>query len=199
MLETVVLALTAFASTNIDDAFVLLAFFGDPRFKGRDVIIGQYAGMAALTAVAVAFALLAYAIPDRDIGLMGGLPILIGITRLWKIWRERSQTETNEVKLGAWGGIAAVAGVTIANGGDNIAVYVPLFAKASLLTALAICGLFTVMVAVWCFAAQLLIRHRAFGAIVRRWGRRVTPFILMALGFYILLRDGTLATIGTGI
>jgi cadmium resistance protein CadD (predicted permease) len=201
VLETAILALTAFASTNIDDAFVLLAFFGNPRFKGRDVVIGQYAGMVVLTLAAVVLALLAYAIPDRYVGLMGVLPVLVGIERLWKAWRERHEsdheTDANKVKLGAWGGIAAVAGVTIANCGDNIAVYVPLFAKASTPNTLAICGLIAVMVAVWCFAAQFLIRHRAFGAIVRRWGQRVTPFILIALGLHILLRSGALAMIGS--
>jgi cadmium resistance protein CadD (predicted permease) len=191
-IETILLAVTAFASTNIDDAFVLLAFCGDPRFKGRDVIVGQYAGMAALTVAAVTFALLAFAIPDRYVGWIGGLPVLIGILRLWKAWRERNQTEAEDVKLGAMGGIGAVAGVTIANGGDNIAVYVPLFAKASIPATLAICAVFAAMVAVWCLAAQLLIRHRTFGAIVQKWGRRVTPFVLIAIGIYILLRSGAL-------
>ena len=51
-IETLLLAVTAFASTNIEDAFVLLAFFGEPQFKGRDVIVGQYTGMAALTVAA---------------------------------------------------------------------------------------------------------------------------------------------------
>jgi cadmium resistance protein CadD (predicted permease) len=192
MLEPVVLAVTAFASTNIDDGFVLLAFFGDPRFKGRDVIVGQYAGMAALTLAAVAFALLAYAIPGRYIGLMGILPILIGGLRLSKAWRSRNETGPGEVRPAALDGIAAVAGVTIANGGDNIAVYVPLFARASPMATAAICGVFAAMVAVWCFAAHLLIRHRTFGAAVQTWGRWVTPFVLVALGAYILLRSGAL-------
>ena len=191
MLETILLAIAAFASTNIDDAFVLLAFFGDPRFKGRDVIIGQYAGMAALTIAAIVFALLAYAIPDRYIGWTGVLPILIGAMRLWQGWRAKNDHGAAEVALGPLGGISAVAGVTIANGGDNIAVYVPLFAKASMSATMAICAVFMAMVAVWCLAALYLIRHRTFGAVVHKWGRRVTPFALIALGVYILLRNGT--------
>ena len=191
MFETLILAVAAFASTNIDDAFVLIAFFGDPRFKGRDVIAGQYAGIAALTLAAWVFALLAYAIPDRDIGWLGILPILIGAMRLWKAWRQRSAAEP-EARLGTLGGVAAVAAVTIANGGDNIAVYAPLFAGASIPAVLATCAVFTIMVAAWCFAAQVLVRHRTAGALVRTWGRRAAPFVLIALGAYILLRSGAL-------
>jgi cadmium resistance protein CadD (predicted permease) len=191
VLETILLAITAFASTNIDDAFVLLAFFGDPRLAARDVVIGQYAGMAALTIAAIVFALLAYAIPDRYIGWTGVLPILIGATRLWQAWRAKDDDAAEEVTLGPLGGIAAVAGVTIADGGDNIAVYVPLFAKASMSATLAICAVFMVMVVAWCLAALYLIRHRVLGALVHKWGRRVTPLALIALGVYILLRNGT--------
>jgi len=174
--ETLILAVAAFASTNIDDAFVLIAFFGDPRFKGRDVIAGQYAGIAALTLAAWVFALLAYAIPDRDIGWLGILPILIGAMRLWKAWRQRSAAEP-EARLGTLGGVA---------------VYAPLFAGASIPAVLATCAVFTIMVAAWCFAAQVLVRHRTAGALVRTWGRRAAPFVLIALGAYILLRSGAL-------
>lgn len=191
MLQTILLAIAAFASTNIDDAFVLLAFFGDPRLAARDVVVGQYAGMAALTIAAMVFALLAYAIPDRYIGWTGVLPILIGAMRLWTAWRAKNDPAVEEVAVGGLGGIAAVAGVTVANGGDNIAVYVPLFAKASVSATLAICAVFMAMVAVWCLAALFLIRHRTLGAVVHTWGRRVTPFALIALGAYILVRNGT--------
>jgi cadmium resistance protein CadD (predicted permease) len=195
LLETAILALTAFASTNVDDAFVLLAFFSDPRFGVRDVVIGQYGGMAVLTLVAIACGLMAYAIPGRYVGLLGVFPILIGIARLRKVLRARRQAE-DAVKLRAWGGAAAVAGVTISSGGDNVAAYIPLFAKASPKATVVICGVFAVLVALWCFAAHLLIRHSALSAIVRRWGGYLTPFVLMALGLYILLRSGALGAGG---
>ena len=37
----------AFASTNIDDAFVLVAFLANRRLRAREVVIGQYFGMSA--------------------------------------------------------------------------------------------------------------------------------------------------------
>ncbi len=39
------LAAVVFASTNIDDVFVLLGFFADPKFRARDVVIGPLSCM----------------------------------------------------------------------------------------------------------------------------------------------------------
>jgi cadmium resistance protein CadD (predicted permease) len=42
------LAIVLFASTNVDDLFVLLGFFSDPKLRARDIVVGQYAGIATL-------------------------------------------------------------------------------------------------------------------------------------------------------
>ena len=202
MLETAFLALMVFASTNIDDAFVLLVFFADARLRPRDVVAGQYLGIAVLTAAALVFALLAVAIPDRYVGLMGVFPILIGLLRLWQAWRDRHAaaqasedppTQIGSVQIGPWGAAASVAAVTIANGGDNIAVYTPQFAHMPAARIALICAVFAMMVAVWCLAAQALTRHRHFGAVIQTWGKRITPFVLIALGGYIVWRGEVLA------
>ena len=44
----VILGATAFAATNLDDAFVLLLFFGDRRYRARHVFIGQALGVGLL-------------------------------------------------------------------------------------------------------------------------------------------------------
>ena len=45
------LAIALFASTNLDDILLLVGFFADPTFRDRDIVIGQYAGIAALFGV----------------------------------------------------------------------------------------------------------------------------------------------------
>jgi len=42
-----------FAATNVDDIFVLLGFFSDSTFRVRQVVLGQFLGIVALTAGAV--------------------------------------------------------------------------------------------------------------------------------------------------
>ena len=65
------LAIVVFASTNIDDAFVLVAFFADKNFRVRDVVIGQYAGVSTLYVVSAIAALISLIIPSSYIGLLG--------------------------------------------------------------------------------------------------------------------------------
>jgi len=79
------LAVVVFASTNIDDIFVLLGFLADPRFRPRNVAIGQYIGIGALVAVSVAASLISLIFAPEYVGLLGILPVLIGVTKLFAL------------------------------------------------------------------------------------------------------------------
>ena len=50
-LSLIALGVTAFAATNLDDALVLLLFFGDRRYRARHVFIGQAVGVGLLVAL----------------------------------------------------------------------------------------------------------------------------------------------------
>jgi len=89
VIEIIVLAVAAFVATHIDEAFVLVAFFTDPRLKRADVFVGQFLGMSVIVAIALTLALLSLAIPYRYIGYLGLLPILIGVKSLWLARRPR--------------------------------------------------------------------------------------------------------------
>lgn len=87
--EALTLAIVAFASTNIDDAFVLVAFFSDSRLKSADVVVGQCVGIAALVAITLVLAQVALTIPEQYVGSLGVLPIWMGLKELWSQWRDR--------------------------------------------------------------------------------------------------------------
>lgn len=36
------IAVGVFATTNIDDVFILLGFFSDPKFKPRQIVLGHH-------------------------------------------------------------------------------------------------------------------------------------------------------------
>jgi cadmium resistance protein CadD (predicted permease) len=42
------LGIVLLASTNFDDIIFLIGFFADPRFRARDVAVGQYVGIGAI-------------------------------------------------------------------------------------------------------------------------------------------------------
>ena len=188
------LAIALFASTNVDDAFVLAGFFADPKFRAREIVIGQFAGITALFAASVVASLFSLLIPGPYLGLMGVVPILIGGKKLLDLYREQDRAdEILERRSGAraTGRTATVAFVTIANGGDNIGVYAPSFAVRSLYQIAAIALVFLLMTAIWCFAAHSLVNHPKLGAPIRHFGHRVAPIVFIGIGILILYQAGS--------
>ena len=188
-LPLTLLSVAAFATTNLDDAFVLLLFFGDRRYRARHVFIGQALGVGLLVLLSLIGALAALALPARAIGLLGLLPIAIGVKHL--LARRRGQQDEPEAAASpgaaGWRQAAAVAGITVANGGDNLGVYVPLFTTRSLLETALILGGFAVMLVMWTFAGYYLARHSAVAARLQRLSGVVMPWVLIGLGAAIIV------------
>jgi cadmium resistance protein CadD (predicted permease) len=193
LLTTIGLAIVIFAATNIDDIFVLVAFLADKNFSVRDVLIGQYVGVSTLYAVSLLASLISLIIPPAYVGLLGLVPIAIGTRKLINLKCE--QNKNNPVTASTAGSHArslTVAAVTMANGADNIAVYTALFASRSRSELPAVGIVFAVTTAFWCIAAHWLVNHRALGAPIRARAHRVVPFVLIGIGFLILIRSGAL-------
>jgi cadmium resistance protein CadD (predicted permease) len=177
------LAVVLFVSTNLDDLFVLLAFFVDPATRLRDVILGQYLGIGALVLLSIAASVLSLALAPSYVGLLGVLPIAIGIRQLIVLHRGG---EGDEDERPAAGRVLAVAGITVANGGDNIGVYTPVFATRSSAEILTIVIVFAVLIALLLLAAHWLVRHPALGAPIRRYGPALSPWVLIAIGVFVI-------------
>jgi cadmium resistance protein CadD (predicted permease) len=189
------IGIVVFASTNIDDMFVLAAFFADPHRSRRSIVVGQYLGIGALVAASAVAALLALAVPEGWVALLGLAPLLLGLSKLGALRRVAVESATEgEISMngqqrsaggGLWSQALAVAGTTVANGGDNIGVYVPLFASA--LDAMATYAItFAVMTGAWCGLGYLLVNNRFVGGSMRRYGHILLPVVLIGLGLYIL-------------
>ena len=127
------------------------------------------------------------------------LPIAIGLYQLIHQEDENEvQTIANEFQskiklpiLSALGLLAPQsyqgAAVTIANGGDNIGIYVPLFAASSAAILGVILSVFLVMVGVWCYGAYQLARHPIVTRVLTQYGAAIVPFVLIGLGIFILI------------
>ncbi len=192
---TLILSVTVFVATNIDDLFVLLGFFADPMFAARRVVIGQCIGIGVLVLASVVAAMITLAVPHAWIGLLGFAPIMIGSRKLFDVWRgkERGEEELGrQSSRGTHSQAITVAVATIANGGDNIAAYAPLFALRTGIDTTVIVAVFAAMTIAWCVIAHWMVHHRSIGAPIRRYGHRVLPLVLIALGVWILHEAGTL-------
>ena len=88
-----------------------------------------------------------------------------------------------------------MAAVTIANGTDNISIYVPLFASSTWQSLLIILGVFFILVGVLCYAAYKLTCHQAIAQLLTHYGNKFMPFVLVGLGAFIVVDSGTLSLI----
>jgi len=195
--STAGLAALLFASTNVDDIFVLVAFFSDPAFRAREVVAGQVVGMGALIAAGVFLSTVARLVPSRYIGLLGTIPVVLGVVKL--VQRGRSADDEEHLSRpsgGTFGKGLAVALVTVANGGDNLAVYVPVFTTRTRPELAAMIVVFLVLVAVWCGAGHYLVNHPRMGRHLRLHARQVTPLVFIALGLFILIKSRAYSLLG---
>ena len=173
--------MVAFAATNIDGLFLTAALLSAAPSRPWPVVAGTYLGIGALYAASVGASIVALAIPSGYIALLGLVPLGLGLKLLFT-------TKPADEPAPAAQGVLAVAGINIAAGGDNVGVYTPIFATITG-EATAIYGaVFAVLTGVLCWAAHRLVTHPALGAPVRRWGPRLVPWVLIALGAWILSR-----------
>jgi cadmium resistance protein CadD (predicted permease) len=188
------LAIALFASTNVDDMFVLVGFFSDPTFRPKDIVTGQYAGITALFALALLGSLLALVVSRAYIGLLGVVAIALGAKRLFDLYRNRDvpQSRLEHPNTGRHTRVATVAFLTLANGADNIGIYMPAFAIRTPFEIGMFAVIFAVMTGLWCFFAHWLVHHPKFGRPIRCCGQRVAPLVLIAIGVSILYDAGSL-------
>jgi len=192
-MELVLTSIIAFISTNIDDIFILMLFFANKEYNRRQVVFGQFAGISALIAISVVGSLIGLLVEQKYIGLLGLLPVYLGVRSIIKALNRKSESLIDQAgrsqrTQGSW---LSVAAVTFANGGDNIGIYIPFFATLTPVQKSITIVIFFVMVAIWCLVAGYLSHHPIVAKNIEKYGHLITPVILILLGIYILYESGT--------
>lgn len=179
ILQTIAVAAVMFAATNADDLVLLTLLFAQPGCRPGQVILGQLAGIGSLTAISFTVAMLALAVPHGWIPWLGLVPVYLGIR-----WLLRPAEDTAPPVAGTWW---AVAGITMANGADNLGVYTPAFALQSGREKVLTGAVFFALTIVWCLVARGATQHHALGPLLSRLCARTAPYILIGIGLWVLL------------
>ncbi|WP_028979735.1 cadmium resistance transporter [Sporocytophaga myxococcoides] len=186
-LPSIILAITTFALTNIDDLMILSMYFSNPAYKKSNVVIGQYLGVMTLVIISLSGFILGKVVEPRWIGLLGIIPIVLGLKGIIALFKsDNDETQNAEGASKTKIQYLNVALVTIANGGDNLGVYTPLFASNSLTTIMLFVIVFMVMIAVWCVLAFYFVKHPFVEKVLGKYGHIILPVFLIALGIWIL-------------
>ncbi|MBD2524846.1 cadmium resistance transporter [Nostoc sp. FACHB-133] len=195
----------AFIATNIDDIVILLLFFSqiNTSLRPRHIVAGQFLGFTVLLILSLPGLFGGLVLSKNWIGLLGLLPMSIGISSL--VNREEDSSKevaatTEEAEASTITSFFSpqaysVAAVTLANGSDNISVYVPLFASSNLESFVVIIGLFFILLGIWCYGAYKLTHYRVIADILTRYINNFVPFILIGLGAFIVIKSEALSLI----
>ncbi|MEH2088914.1 cadmium resistance transporter [Nostoc sp.] len=209
LISTLIIGISVAFATTFDDNLYLTAFFGkvNRSFRPKHIIIGEFLGFTALVFASLPGFFGGLIIPTTWIGLLGLLPVAIGISNL--ISREEEGETVQAVSVDLTSPAKSVrqkksllatirdpqtyrvSSVTIANGGNNIGIYVPLFASSNLPSLGVILCVCYFTVGVWCFLSYNLTRNPLMAPVLTRYGRKIFPFILIYLGLSILIKSET--------
>jgi cadmium resistance transport/sequestration family protein len=194
MIGTIVAAVGLFAATNIDDLVVLTVLFvasARGALPGWKVVAGQYAGFVTLVAISVVAAAGLTIVPDKWVGFLGLIPLAIGIYGLVRTLRRRGDDDDDDDAISAVG-LLGVAGITIANGADNISLYTPVFRTNPVQDTVVTIIVFLVLVAVWCLTARFIGTSKTVSELLERVEHWLVPAVFIGLGLYILIESGVL-------
>jgi cadmium resistance protein CadD (predicted permease) len=157
----------------------------------RPAYVGSVLLVALLAAGLAAVARLA---PDRHVGLLGWIPLGMGLYQLARLAIRRESVAGTarggdaalRKTFGLRRGRVAVAGVTLAASGDSLAAYAALFADtATLLVPWSVLGIGLGATA-WSVLAVRLSGRPAVRSAVDRTGPVLLPLVLIGIGLYIL-------------
>ena len=194
ILETISLGIGAFVATNIDDLFILIVFFAKRNFPKSQIVLGQFVGMGLLLGASFVASLIALIIPPNLLGLIGLFPIAIGIKELVEL-RDAVTGDVNNDKVvnqlskSRWSVYLPFLTVDIItfSGGEEIGIYASIFVTHDgLLEIITIISVVMVLTGVWCIIASYLVNHTLLATRFRLVADKALPFVLIALGVYIL-------------
>ncbi|BAY24759.1 cadmium resistance transporter [Calothrix sp. NIES-2100] len=197
--------IAAFSATNIDDIVILLLFFAqiNTTFRPWHIVAGQYLGFTVLLILSLPGFFGGLVVPQRWIGLLGLIPLTIGLNSLvnWQanaseeLVLEIEQVENSTIASLISPNIYTVASLTVANGSDNISVYVPLFANNNLENFIVIIVVFFLLLGIWCYATYQLTHQKTIANFLTRYSNNIVPFVLMGLGAFIVLKSEALSIV----
>ena len=190
MIETFILSITSFIGTNIDDMFINTLFFSEAETKAdvKSIVCGKYLGTGALVVLSILGAFGLQFLPQHYIGYLGFVPICLGIKEIIANIKSNDNDEPDDNERKSTNKMINTAIITMANGADNIGVYIPLFAGFTVWQIILTVCVFAVLIAVWCFLGKALADLPVLRNLLTKYKAFIVPVVYIALGVYILMK-----------
>ena len=188
LLIIVAIAAGAFIGTNLDNLLLLVTFYS--RYPDHTATVtGAYAaGMLLIGVLCVIIGEGGGLIPIDYLGLLGIVPISIGAIGLLQLFRKPKDNDVAQRVAGNQrkAVFLAVMLTQLSNGADTIITFSVFLADSTDRADYFIIPTFFVMVLLFSALARFALKHPRLKHFLDRFGRYITPLILVLVGWYIL-------------
>lgn len=182
----VVVAAGAFMATNLDNLVLMIGLFGRYSDRRHEVLFGYLAGMLIIAAVTFYVGKLAGSAPVQYLGLLGVVPVLIGLTEIVRLFRNKGVVHDPVVPGAGSTAVVATLLAQLGNSTDTIITYSVLFSDANDLADYLVLLSFAGMASLLALVAYLALRHPWLSRPVQLYGHYITPLILITVGMFVL-------------
>jgi cadmium resistance protein CadD (predicted permease) len=193
ILLAVTVSFMAYASTSIDNLFLLVTLSLHPKYGVAKVRQGYLLAVLVMIGICLLFAQGIQQLPAEFIPYIGLVPLGLGMLELWQLIRRSKSKDitTPDIARGEGGSFLTIMLIMFTHSWDSIAVLAPLLSDtrpgligwmgASILTAAAILT----------FGAQKTVGHAKIRSLLERYAPKILPFLLIGVGLYILTNTPT--------
>ncbi len=194
ILAICLLTIVSFVFTNLDNLILGVISLGSRPEKPLPIQLGMVtAALLVLLVSAIALAV-GRTIDAGLLGYLGLAPIGIGLYtlfyagRLQPVTGDEARPMKSHSSVGIWLGTSTLL---FANSGDTLAILLPLLVESNAGSALAVALTFMGCAVSWAVLARALARQPLLVRKLQDRGERFVPWIMIAVGAYILLDTGT--------
>lgn len=185
-------SITALLATSMDNLAILVALYA--RFRGRALLVtlGHLAATAVVVVAAWFLGESAAYVPIDYVGLLGLVPLAIGLYWLYRLLRGNGEAPASPAAGIRGGTVIAAAAMSLAgNSVDTVLTMAVVFADSKReVDGLVLLG---AMLAALLLAelARRAVANPALGPIVERYSQRIAPFVMIGIGVYVLANTAT--------
>jgi cadmium resistance protein CadD (predicted permease) len=189
LVAVVMLVGSGFVATNLDNLLLLVVLQTSSR-RPVPVLLGFMVASAIVLLIASIGLLLGRLLDPALAGYVGVIPLGLGCYALWRR-RRLSSSPTTDQPGGSEQGTAPVffgsLALMLSNSGDSLAIFLPLLADTSAHLLPAVATSWLLVTLLWVWLAFRIGENQALAATIERKGARWLPWIMIAIGSYILL------------
>jgi len=193
LIGIVPIAVGAYFATNVDNFVLLVALLARYRRQTINVVAAYLTCMLILGIAGFGVSEIANYVPIRYLGLLGIVPIFIGVVEFVRLHRNKDKTSVaTETSLDSNHRVFLTTLISqLSNGADTILVFGILFADSTAATDTLIMFTLAAMAVTFVLVAMYAVRHPKISSVISRYAQRVLPFVLIIVGVYVLANTAT--------